>query len=72
MSEKQLAVIDERGVYLGMFASSFPIAEGHRRLQAIVECDLPVGEYAWVDDETNPFGGAFWPLKKRPTHKAKV
>lgn len=69
MSERQTAVVDSRGLYLGMFAESFPIDKAHRRLTAIVECDLPVGEYFWQDDADNPFGGAFWPIRKKPKMK---
>jgi hypothetical protein len=72
MSQKQTAVVDSRGVYLGMFSTDFNIPSNHRRLSQIQECDLSAGEYFWTDDENNPFGGFFWPMKKRPAHKAKV
>lgn len=71
MSEKQVAVVDGRGLYLGMFAESHPIADGHRRLPTITKCDLPVGEYFWKDDEGNPFGGAFWPIPRKPKIKGR-
>jgi hypothetical protein len=61
----QTAVIDGRGVYLGMFVEGAEIPQGARRLPQITECDLPIGMYAWVASPVdaygrpNPFGGAF-------------
>jgi hypothetical protein len=65
MSQNQAAVVDAKGVYLGMFVEGAEIPEGARRLPQIQECDLQAGEYAWVDDQENPFGGFFWPVKKK-------
>jgi hypothetical protein len=34
-----------------------------RHLPQIVECDLPTGQYQWIPDPDNPYGGAFWHVK---------
>lgn len=50
------AVLGPGNVYLGMEEVGTPT---DRHLPAITECDLPPGEYRWVADESNPYGGAF-------------
>jgi hypothetical protein len=65
MSEPQTAVLDAKGVYIGMRPISDDLPEGCRRVASIMSCDLPVGEYVWIDDEGHPFGGFFWPVSKK-------
>jgi hypothetical protein len=65
MSQKQTAVVDAKGIYLGMFDEGAEIPDGALRISSVVKCDLPVGEYFWVDDEGHPFGGFFWPVSKK-------
>ena len=57
------ALLDANGVYLRMdeFADESALTPLH--LPQIPVCDLPGGEYVWIADKTNPYGGAFWPLK---------
>lgn len=74
MKQRQTAVVDAKGIYLGMFDEGAEIPDGARRLTQITECDLPVGEYYWIDNDgnvddlgrDNPFGGAFWPINPKP------
>lgn len=56
------ALLDEQGLYLRMDE----LAEAdltERHVPTIKACDLPAGQYRWVPDERNPYGGAFWPMK---------
>ena len=57
------ALLDANGVYLRMdeLASAEQLTPLH--LPTITSCDLAPGEYRWITDRQNPFGGAFWPLK---------
>lgn len=65
MSQHQTAVVDARGVYIGMHDESAEIPSGASRIPQIQECDLPIGEYFWVEDQNNPFQGFFWPVSKK-------
>ena len=57
------ALLDANGVYLRMDTLADPGELTPLHLSAITECDLAPGEYRWIADRQNPFGGAFWPLK---------
>jgi hypothetical protein len=56
------ALLDADGVFLRIdeLADASQITDRH--LARITACDLPPGEYRWIPDTKNPFGGAFWPL----------
>lgn len=69
MAKIQCAQVDERGVYQGMVEIEEAEA-GPRHLTGITACDLPVGEFRWAPDESNPFGGAFLPLPRPQRAKA--
>lgn len=64
------ALLDERGIYIGMDEVASAADFGPRHLPQIVVCDLPPGEYLWVPDERvdaadrplNHYRGAFWGL----------
>lgn len=45
------AVLDERGVYLGMQDVDDPSDLTDRHLPQITQCDLPAGLYVWVPDD---------------------
>ena len=57
------ALLDAEGNYLGMVELAHQGLITERHLPQITACDLAPGEYRWVPDAGNPFGGAFWPLK---------
>ena len=57
------ALVDADGVYLRMDELADEAALTPQHLPQITSCDLATGEYRWVPDERNEFGGAFWPLK---------
>lgn len=56
----QAALLDADGVFLRIdeLASEADLTPLH--LAAITSCDLAPGEYKWVPDTANPYGGAFW------------
>lgn len=61
------AVLDDRGVYMGMMATPSRGDRTDRHLVLINECDLPAGKYRWEPaqvDENHPFGGRFVPLPR--------
>lgn len=47
MSQKKTAVVDAKGVYLGMFDEGAEIPTGALRIPAVTECDLEAGRYYW-------------------------
>ena len=57
------ALLDANGVYLRMDTLADPDELTPLHLPAITSCDLAPGEYRWIADRQNQFGGAFWPLK---------
>jgi len=57
------ALLDAEGVYLRMDELADEAALTPQHLPQITSCDLAPGEYRWIADERNAYGGAFWPLK---------
>jgi hypothetical protein len=58
MTAIRCALIDERGIYQGM--TEIDESElGPQHLPTITDCDLPAGQYQWVVDAGNPYGGKF-------------
>jgi hypothetical protein len=56
------ALLDEGGVFLRMDELVDESQLTERHVATIASCDLPAGRYQWIPDETNPYGGAFWPI----------
>ena len=57
------ALLDADGVYLRMDELANRAALTARHLEKITSCDLAPGEYRWIADARNEYGGAFWPLE---------
>ena len=54
------ALLDANGVFLRIDELASEADLTPRHLAAITTCDLAPGEYKWVPDDANPYGGAFW------------
>jgi hypothetical protein len=63
------ALLDEQGIFLCIDELTDAGQLTDRHLPAITECDLPSGRYFWKADDTNPYGGAFWPIPNDPRSK---
>lgn len=57
------ALLDERGVYLRMDELADETQLTAQHVPSITSCDLPPGQYKWIAEEMNEYGGAFWPIK---------
>lgn len=57
------ARLDAAGVYQGIDELPDDSALTPSHLEQITRCDLQPGQYKWIADANNPYGGAFWPLK---------
>lgn len=57
------ALLDERGIFLRIdeLADASQLTERH--LRSITSCDLPSGQYRWIKDDSNEYGGAFWSVE---------
>ena len=69
------ALLDADGVFLRIDELASEADLTPRHLAAITSCDLPPGEYKWLPDAANPYGGAFWNiawLQKRDDTQAQA
>lgn len=54
------ALLNPAGIFLRVEDVDV-LTENH--LPQITECDLPPGQYKWIADPNNPYGGAFWSVR---------
>lgn len=56
------ARLDEGGIFQGVDELEDESKLTALHLRQIDACDLEPGKYKWLSDDTNPMGGAFWPM----------
>ena len=50
------------GVYLRMDELADESRLTERHVPTVTSCDRPAGQYRWIPDPGNAFGGALWPI----------
>jgi hypothetical protein len=67
MSQNQTAVVDAKGVYIGMYDEGAELPAGALRIPQIQECDLEPGRYYWDGKAFQPRArGAMAAMQEEP------